>query len=155
MVGIVPAYGFAYMDRATVSRRLKAARWLAGTGRNDRGQVVPVMAAELAELEPLVQNRLSKSRIEEIEQERTDARPMELRVIEDALGLPTGWFDDPLGGDRENRLLDRLEAILATTPELGDPGEELERELAEAAEQDDTHADSTASPARAADGRRR
>lgn len=81
------------MDRETISRRLKAARWLAGTGRNGKGTLVPLPAAELARHELLVRNGITASRIEEIEQERVDARPMELEKIGLALGVSEGWFD--------------------------------------------------------------
>lgn len=95
MLGIVAAYGRPMpknRDRAADSRRLKAARWLAGTGRNDRGQLIALPVAELAGMEPLKRNRISASRLEEIEQERTDARDMELEKVAEALELPASFL---------------------------------------------------------------
>lgn len=81
------------MDRSTVSRRLKAGRWLAGHDRNSRGQLIPLSADELAKRPPLLANRISANRIEEIEQEKVEARQMELEKIAQGLGLETTWFD--------------------------------------------------------------
>lgn len=80
------------MDRATVSRRLKAGRWLAGTGRNGRGQIIALPTSELARHELLVANGITQSRLEEIEQENVPARPMELKKIALALNLSPAWF---------------------------------------------------------------
>ena len=68
------------MERAEVSRRLKAARALAG-----------VKVSELAEREPLRANGITANLIGETERQERDARPMELRVIAEALDLPP-WF---------------------------------------------------------------
>lgn len=84
------------MERETVSRRLKAARWLAGDRRNGRGQVIPLTATELAQREQLQRNRITASRIEEIEQERVDAREMELEQIALALGMARDYFRAPM-----------------------------------------------------------
>lgn len=85
-------------DRGRVSRRLKAARWLAGTARNERGQVLPAAPAELAADPALRADRITANRIRDLEQERVDARPGELEALAAALGVPAGWFtaDDPL-----------------------------------------------------------
>jgi hypothetical protein len=59
---------------------LKAGRALAG-----------VKVAELADREPLRVNGITANLIGETERQERDARPMELRVIAEALELPT-WF---------------------------------------------------------------
>jgi hypothetical protein len=68
------------VERAEASRRLKAARALAG-----------VKVSELAEREPLRANGITANLIGETERQERDARPMELRVIAEALDLPP-WF---------------------------------------------------------------
>lgn len=80
------------MDRAEISRRLKAARWLAG-GVDDRGRPTPVSPEDLALREPLQRNGITANAISEIERLIKDARPMELREIAAALDLPPSWFD--------------------------------------------------------------
>jgi transcriptional regulator with XRE-family HTH domain len=79
------------MDRGEISRRLKAARWLAG-GRNENGQVSPLSPEDLAKRDLLAVNGISANRIYEIEQERITARPMELEKIAVALGVSADWF---------------------------------------------------------------
>jgi hypothetical protein len=79
------------VDRAEVSRRLKAARWL--VGRLDRkGRPTPLPISELALHPSLEKNRITPNRLEEIEQMKTEVRTVELLALADALGLPT-WFD--------------------------------------------------------------
>jgi transcriptional regulator with XRE-family HTH domain len=68
------------VERADISRRLKAARALAG-----------VKVAELADRQQLRANGITANLVGEIERQERDARPMELRVIAEALELP-GWF---------------------------------------------------------------
>ena len=80
------------MDRAHVSRRLKAARWLAG-GEDEKGRPVPLSPEELAQREPLLRNGISANAISEIERMVKDARPMERRELCRALDLPATWFD--------------------------------------------------------------
>jgi hypothetical protein len=109
-----------------VSRRLKAGRALAG-----------VKVAELAEREPLRVNGITANLIGETERQERDARPMELRVIAEALELPTWFFtadlhsSEPPAGkasavteltsrlDRFETVLERidkrLDAVVATT----------------------------------------
>lgn len=82
-----------------ISRRLKAARWLAGEGRDTRGAVAPLSAKALAARPRLVANKITASRIEEIEQERVDARDMELEQIALALGQPRDYFGTVPEGD--------------------------------------------------------
>lgn len=78
--------------REEVSRRLKAARWLAGdVDANGKPRALPI--ADLAQREELVSNRVSANRLEEIEQMKTAARPVELREIARALEVPETWFD--------------------------------------------------------------
>ena len=82
------------MDRLTVSLRLKAARHLAGRMSDKRKEAIPLPVADLAAHPLLVENGISRNRLEEIEQMRVDARPMELDQIALALNVP-GWFRPP------------------------------------------------------------
>ena len=94
-------------DPVEISRRLKAARWLAG-GVDDRGRPVPLSPQELAEREPLRRNRITANAIMEIEQLKKQARPMELREIARALGLPEAWFSaEQLVGGPTLRVIER------------------------------------------------
>lgn len=77
--------------QAEVSRRLKAARWLAG-GIDEKGRPAPLSPQELAAREPLVRNGITANAIMEIEQLIRRPRPMELRTIAEALGLRGDWF---------------------------------------------------------------
>lgn len=83
--------------RVQVSLRLKAGRWLAGgLERRDRPNAKPKAAAlgvsALAEHPVLMENSITRNRLEEIEQLKTRARPMELEKIAGALGQPPDWF---------------------------------------------------------------
>lgn len=81
--------------RKDVALRLKAALWLAGrSGRpgTKEDPVVAMSSAELAEHELLVKNDISRSKLDEILRLRREAKPMELRVIADALELPAGFL---------------------------------------------------------------
>jgi hypothetical protein len=105
--------------RRDVALRLKAALWLSGRrGRPDTKEdpVVALSTAELAQHELLVQNDISRSKLDEILRLRRDARPMELRVIAEALGLPGSFLlnGDSLpraASDQERDLADALETI--------------------------------------------
>lgn len=66
--------------RRTISRRLKAARALAG-----------LTVTELA-VEEVQANGITASLIGETERQERDARPMELEVLARACGLPEPWF---------------------------------------------------------------
>lgn len=79
-------------DAVEISRRLKAARMLAGA-TDEKGRPIPLAARDLAALPALVENKISANTIEEIEQLKRDARPMELREIARALDLPDDYFD--------------------------------------------------------------
>lgn len=124
------------VDRSEISRRLKAARWLAG-GEDANGRPTPLSAEDLAELQPLRRNGITANAIGEIERKVKDARPMELREIREALGLPMNWFEAPTYreiGERDaaSALLRRVEAVLATPPgerPAPQPGGELGRRL--------------------------
>lgn len=103
-------------SRVDASRRLKAARMLRGRWTGAHG-VQPLPVLELSEL--LSDNNISKNRIEEIEQCKTDARPIELEAIATALNLPEGWFrvdffdrlDYAATAKTISDLTDRLEAL--------------------------------------------
>jgi transcriptional regulator with XRE-family HTH domain len=79
--------------RIQVSLRLKAARYLAG--RAGSQGVVPLPVSELAEHPLLRDNRITRNRIEEIEQMKVTARPLELDALARALELPRDWFSEP------------------------------------------------------------
>lgn len=99
------------MDRAEISRRLKAARWLAG-GVDEKGRPLPLSPEDLAQREQLKRNGITANAISEIERLVKDARPMELREISDALGLSRAWFtaDEPAA---ESPQLARIEEMLS------------------------------------------
>lgn len=83
------------LDPVQVSLRLKAARYLAGgPARNGKGKetVKPLRVSALAALAPLQENGITRNRLEDFEQLRATARPMELEPIIEALGLPADWF---------------------------------------------------------------
>lgn len=84
------AYGAAGMEtpdrKLQVSLRLKAARWLAGA-RNSKGAAAPMSIEKLAATPDLHENGITKNRLEDIEQMKVDARPMELERIGQALGV--------------------------------------------------------------------
>jgi transcriptional regulator with XRE-family HTH domain len=96
------------VDRAEVSRRLKAARALAG-----------IKVTELAAREPLRANGITANLIGETERQERDARPMELRVIAEALDLPAWFFTaelrpptpEPSDGSAAAQIVARLDAL--------------------------------------------
>lgn len=84
--------------RAEIARRLKAGRWLAGSVReNARGKtgyrVAEMSTEDLAQRGELQENGITATLLGSIERMERHTPPMELRAIEDALGLPNGWFD--------------------------------------------------------------
>jgi hypothetical protein len=81
------------INRAETSRRLKAARWLRG-GFNEKGQTSPLPTDELAAIPVLELNKISQNRLEEIERMKIDARTFDREKLEEALGLPEGWFSE-------------------------------------------------------------
>jgi hypothetical protein len=86
--------------RAEIARRLKAARWLAGSIReNARGktgyEVVSLAAEELAQRPGMAENGITATLLGAIERMERYTPPMELRAIREAMGLPEGWFTDP------------------------------------------------------------
>jgi hypothetical protein len=76
--------------RIQVSLRLKAARYLAG--RAGSQGVMPIPVPELAEHPLLRDNRITRNRIEEIEQMKVTARQLELDALARALDLSPEWF---------------------------------------------------------------
>lgn len=113
--------------RINVALRLKAALWLAGrSGRSGTREdpVVAMTTAELAEHELLVENDISRSKLDEVLRLRRDARPMELRVIAEALEIPASFLlsDDPFNPpeeqDNQRELADALETIRALVERL-------------------------------------
>ena len=116
---------------AEVARRLKAARWLAGSV-DANGKPRPLSTRELAARPPLPANRITANRLEEIEQMKITPPPMELERIALALGVPVYWLtsdESPLTNtpdvDQIMRAVSDLAAQVAalkTTPE-GSPGD--------------------------------
>lgn len=102
------------VDRAEVSRRLKAGRWLAG-GVDANGKPKELAPKQLADHRLLRANRITENRIREIEQLVTTARPVELAAIAEALRLPADWFT----------------RVRAVSLRAEDPAELLEDELAD------------------------
>lgn len=96
--------------RVEISKRLKAARQLAGYVDDD-GRVRALSVAELIRLPDLAQNEISRNRVEDIEQLKVDARPMELKAIADALSLPTDWFAKGGGEPLSQPIADLLRAV--------------------------------------------
>jgi hypothetical protein len=94
------------MDRATQDRRaetarlLKAARWLCASvqpsgNRSEESvewKLRELSAADLAARSPLHENGWSAKRIGRIERMERDVKPIEMNMLERALGLP-GLFD--------------------------------------------------------------
>lgn len=122
--------GLVDLDRAHISRRLKAARWLAG-GLNENGQVVALSPEELAERDALKRNGITANAITEIERMvKRDLRPMHLAAIAEAFGLPPKWFSEPdyrgLVATTDASADERLERIEAL---VGDTNQRLENEL--------------------------
>jgi hypothetical protein len=78
-------------ERVRISLRLKAGRYLAGYADGD-GKPTALSVEELAQHPLLVANRITRNRLEEVEQTKTAARPMELEKIAVALGLGDDWF---------------------------------------------------------------
>lgn len=116
-------------DELAISLRLKAARYLNGK-RDDKGHAVAMTTAELAAKPSLAENGITKNRIEDIEQMRAPARPMELEKIADALRLPADWFapagDLPIAKLNQieralNDLIDRLVAAQVIRASDGEP----------------------------------
>ena len=107
--------------RVRVALRLKAALWLAGRpGRpgTKEDPVVAMSTAELAQHQVLADNDISRSKLDEILRLRREAKPMELRVIADALGLPSSFLltEDPFepngeAGSQRRDLAEALETI--------------------------------------------
>jgi transcriptional regulator with XRE-family HTH domain len=100
------------VDRLTISLRLKAARHLHGRV-DDKGKVIPMPVGEVADLPDVRDNGISKNRLEEIEQMKIDARPMELERIALALGMPADWFSSETPVRRSEDALDVLQRALA------------------------------------------
>jgi transcriptional regulator with XRE-family HTH domain len=96
--------------RVDVSKRLKAARQLAGYV-DERGKVVPLPVGELVLIPDIAQNGISKNRVEEIEQMKVDARPMELKTIALALSLPEDWFARGGGEPINQPIADLLQVV--------------------------------------------
>lgn len=99
--------------RLQVSLRLKAARYLAGGLSKDGNRAVAITVDQLAEHPLLQANDIRKNRLEEFEQMDTDARPMELEKIAEALGVPRPFLLAPLqeANDRDDAQLSAEEAL--------------------------------------------
>lgn len=100
--------------RLRTSLRLKAARYLAGglseDGKDGKRRAVPMPVDVLAQHETLVVNGITRNRLLEIEQLVTDARPMELERIAEALGVPAAFLTDDLTVTSVQRQLNDIAA---------------------------------------------
>lgn len=104
------------IDRVELSRRLKAARWLAG-GTDARGNPVDMTREELAQLPALVRNGITANELSEIERVnvKKDIFDYHLTSIIDALDLPEAYFGEV--SPRQSEILKRLERIEALLAE--------------------------------------
>lgn len=73
-------------DRLATSLALKAGRWLVGAV-DEKGRPAALTVEALLARSPLQENRITKNRLEDIEQMNVDARPMERALISQALGV--------------------------------------------------------------------
>jgi transcriptional regulator with XRE-family HTH domain len=112
----------ALRRRAEIARRLKAARWLAGSvASNERGEtgyrVTQLSPEDLARRGRLSENGITATLIGAIERMERHTPPMELEAIADALGVPRSWFEleAPTGenGELSDSALSRAAAQLA------------------------------------------
>lgn len=104
--------------RLEVSLRLKAARYLAGGLRpTKKGELIasPVTVDELAADPVIVKNGISKNRLDAYEQMKTEPRPMELRVIAEALGVDPEFLLEPLAEKPEPQAVEDTLAVLQDT----------------------------------------
>lgn len=111
--------------RLQVSLRIKAARYLAGsraTSGKQEGSAVPLGIAELAQHPLLVDNKISKSRIAEIEQMKVDARPMELEKLAEALGVSHDFLLSPVrprsDQEQDEALIDAMRGLARRAEQL-------------------------------------
>lgn len=115
--------------RLQVSLRLKAARHLAGSSRPSKGgfEAVALTVEELAKRPLVIENGITKNRLDAYEQMKTEPRPMELQVIADALGVPRDFLLAPLPAsahtptieDKLGLIEDTLNLIKDELPRLG------------------------------------
>lgn len=116
-------------DAQEVSRRLKAARYLLGVPEKRKGKlrIRPLAPDELAKRAPLPENKLTANAISEFERMERIARPIELRALAQACGLPDHYFTAPLTtatthepslADLDVRLRRIQEAVDANTAHL-------------------------------------
>jgi transcriptional regulator with XRE-family HTH domain len=112
----------ALRRRAEIARRLKAARWLAGSvAANERGEtgykVTQLSPEDLARRGRLAENAITATLIGAIERMERHTPPMELEAIADALGVPRSWFELEVApvenGELSDTALSRAAAQLA------------------------------------------
>jgi hypothetical protein len=96
--------------RIEISKRLKAARHLAGY-LDEKERVRPLAVEELVQLPSMVRNGITRNRIEDIEQLKVDARPMELAAVAAALSLPSAWFAQGEGEAINQPIAELLSAV--------------------------------------------
>lgn len=105
------------LDSVQVALRLKAARWLAGA-LDQSGKPAALPVSDLAQRPPLPENRITRNRIEEIEQLKAAPRPMEVEKLAEALGPTAGALLVEGGDVRDEQLVERLPALLAAAQAL-------------------------------------
>lgn len=108
--------------RAEVARRLKAARWLAGSTRpTERGktgyEVTAISPTDLAARPHLTENEISATKLGAIERMERHATPMELERIALGLGMPADYFRQP-SGDHARSIAEMLQEQTALLREI-------------------------------------
>lgn len=105
--------------RAEISRRLKAARWLAGDVREStKGngwEAIALTPEELAQRAPLPANQITANKLGTIERMERHTPPMELAAIAEALGLQADWFSV----DATAKRVDALDLLTRALADLG------------------------------------
>lgn len=112
--------------RSEIAKRLKSARWLSATVRPTTGRgaanagwkLRELGADELAARSPLQENGWLGHRIGRIERMQRDTTPVELDLLERALGMP-GLFDEIRMQDRP--LVGSPPSVLLPPPAAGEP----------------------------------
>lgn len=87
--------------RLQISLRMKAARYLAGS-RGEKGGATALPNKEVAQRGPLLNEKVSANKLEEVEQMRATLRGSEMDAYIAALRLPADWFDGLYPADRGN-----------------------------------------------------
>lgn len=105
--------------RAEIARRLKAARWIAGSTQpktDGKGkiphEVAALSPADLASRHPLPENGITATLIGAIERMERPTKPMELAALAEALGMPREWFPTRAAGASSSLTPESLRGLL-------------------------------------------